>query len=382
MIPGVVYLNSSLVGEVGSRRKLETPAMLLDAEAFDRNIATMARLSQTNGVGLRPHAKTHKCAHIARVQMENGANGIACAKSGELLALFGAGITKLMLTAPLGSPRKIERLVQAAAKGAELIVVADREDLIAAYGDAARKAGAKLSVLVDCDLGLGRSGVTTPERVVALALAIRGQSHLEYAGVQAYSGQVQHIVDFEARRAANRQANERLDAMLAALREANLEPGIISGGGTGSHLLDFQEKLFTEVQAGSYVFMDEGYLPIDFHGTGEPVFATSLYIVTTVVGHGSGGDAITDAGTKSFGIDGPPPRAFLDGREIGTIVWAGDEFGRIKTAPGISAPPVGSRVECTVPHCDPTANLHVALHVVRDDMLVAIWPVEGRGFSD
>ena len=171
-------------------------------------------------------------------------------------------------------------------------------------------------------------------------------------------------------------------AIVDALTAANLKPGIVTGGGTGSHLLDFEDKILTEVQAGSYVFMDEGYRAVDLHGTGAPIFETAMFVAVTVIAHNAKGEAITDGGTKSFALDGPPPRAFLKGRELGIIGWAGDEFGRLKVHEGMSAPPVGTRLECTVPHCDPTANLYDVIHLVRGDVLEEIWPIEGRGLSD
>lgn len=382
MTRGVAALNLELVGVAGSRAALETPALLLDATAFERNVATLAALAKEAGTALRPHAKTHKCATIARAQLAAGAIGIACAKPGELLALFEAGIKPLMLTAPVASRRKIERLVQAAARGCDLTVVVDRIGLVADFGAAARAAQTTIAVLVDCDTGLGRTGATTPEAVVALARAIAAEDGLTYAGVQAYAGHVQHVHDNDARRLANRTANERLAAILAALAEAGLAARIVSGGGTGSHALDFEDRLLTEVQAGSYIFMDEAYRPVDLHGENGPVFDFAMYVAVTVIAHNSRGEAITDAGSKSFAIDGPQPRAYLDGREIGTIAWVGDEFGKLVPHEGIAVPPVGTRIECTVPHCDPTANLHDVIHLVRGDRLEALWPIEGRGLSD
>ncbi|BCH20321.1 alanine racemase [Mesorhizobium sp. L-8-10] len=382
MKSGVAALNAPLVGSAGSRSLLETPALLLDATAFEANIRILADLAAANGLGLRPHAKTHKCAGIAQRQMAAGALGIACAKPGELLALFDADVNKLMLTAPVASRLKIDRLAAAAARGADLTVVVDRVELVAAYGAAAREAGGRIAVLVDCDTGLGRTGVAEPEAAVALARAIRSEDCLVYAGIQAYAGHVQHVFGLEERRVANRAANERLKTIITALRAAGLAPAVVSGGGTGSHLLDFEDKLLTEVQAGSYVFMDEAYRPVDLHGTGADIFEFALLVAVTVIGHSASGEAITDGGTKSFAVDGPPPRAFLDGRELGLILWAGDEFGRLKTHPGIAPPPAGTRIECTVPHCDPTVNLHDAIHLVRGDALEAIWPIEGRGRSD
>lgn len=379
---GVAGLNEPLVGVAGGRAQLETPALLLDADRFEASLNGLAQMASFAGMGLRPHAKSHKCAEIAHRQMAAGALGIACAKPGELLALFDAGLTKLMLTAPVSSRVKIDRLTAAAARGLQLIVVADRPDLVAAFGASARAAGAHVSVLVDCDTGLGRTGVTTPEEALELARTITAQPALSYAGVQAYAGKVQHVFDHEERRAANAAANARLVPILEALRAAGLAPAIVSGGGTGSHLLDFEDHILTEVQAGSYVLMDEGYRPVDFHGTGERVFDFAMLVVVSVIGHSANGEAITDAGSKSFAVDGPQPRVYRDGVEIGTIAWAGDEFGRVKTREGIPPPPAGTRLECTVPHCDPTANLHDFIHLARGDTLEAIWAIEARGLSD
>lgn len=379
---GVAALNAPLVGIDDARARLETPALLLDAEAFEKNLRSLSDMARAHGVGVRPHAKSHKCAAIARRQLEAGAIGIACAKPGELLALFEAGIRKLMLTAPVASRLKIDRLAKAAAAGAELIVVVDRAELIAEFGAAARAAGAGIGVLVDCDTGLGRTGLTGPDEIVSLARAIEAEEGLSYLGLQAYAGQVQHIFDFAARRAANEIANDRLRAMLAALRSAGLSPRIVSGGGTGSHLLDFEARLLTEVQAGSYVFMDEAYRPVDMHGIGAAVFELAMRVAVTVIGHSASGEAITDGGTKSFAVDGPPPSAYLAGKEIGTIAWVGDEFGRLRTREGVAVPPAGARIECTAPHCDPTTNLHDVIHLVRGGRLDAIWPIEGRGLSD
>jgi len=382
MMRGVAELNAGLIGVAGGRDRLETPALLLDATAFEKNVARLAALARDAGIGLRPHAKTHKCSAIAKAQMTAGALGIACAKPGELLALFAAGIGSLMLTAPVASLRKIERLAGAAAAGCDLTVVVDRAELAARFAQAARAAGTTIAVLVDCDTGLGRTGVTTPEAAIALARAVAAEPGLSYAGVQGYAGNVQHVFEHGERRAANRAANQRLSAIVSALEAAGLAPGIVSGGGTGSHLLDFEDRVLTEVQAGSYVFMDEAYRPVDLHGRDTTPFDFALFVAVTVIAHSANGEAITDGGTKSFAVDGPPPRAFRDGVEIGTIAWAGDEFGRLKTHAGHAPPAAGTRLECTVPHCDPTANLHDVIHLVRAGTLEAIWPIEGRGLSD
>lgn len=379
---GAAAFNLKLVDMPGSRARLETPAAVLDLAMFERNIARLAEACGKAGLKVRPHAKSHKCAEIGRRQIAAGALGLCCAKPGELLALFEGGVTDLLLSAPIASPAKIDALAQAAARGARISVVVDRPDLIAAYADAARRHGTVFDVLVDLDVGLKRSGVATPEEAVALARAITLEHGLRYVGVQAYQGRVQHIDHFAERRAANRAMGRVLAAMLDALRQAGLPPQIVSGGGTGSHLLDGEEQLLTEIQAGSYVFMDEAYNSVDMHGRGGPEFEPALRVAVTVVGHSSAGFAITDGGSKSFALDGPPPRVFLGEAMVGRIEWCGDEFGRILPAPGFDTLPIGAVVECTVPHCDPTINLHDFLHVVSGDRLVSLWPVEARGRAD
>lgn len=379
---GAAALNLKLVDAPGSRARLETPAAVLDLDMFERNIARLAEACGKAGLKIRPHAKSHKCAEIGRRQIAAGALGLCCAKPGELLALFEGGVTDLLLSAPIASPAKIDALAQAAAKGGRISVVVDRPDLIAAYAEAARRHGTVIDVLVDLDVGLKRSGVATPEEAVALARAITLEDGLRYVGVQAYQGRVQHIDDFAERRAANRAMGRVLAAMLDALRHAGLAPEIVSGGGTGSHLLDGEEQLLTEIQAGSYVFMDEAYNSVDVHGRGGPEFEPALRVAVTVVGHSSAGFAITDGGSKSFAWDGPPPRVFFGDAMVGRIEWCGDEFGRILPEPGFETLPIGAVVECTVPHCDPTINLHDFLHVVSGDRLVSIWPVEARGRAD
>ncbi|KRE09944.1 hypothetical protein ASE63_05435 [Bosea sp. Root381] len=379
---GAAALNNPLIGEPGSRSRLETPAAVLDLDIFERNITTLADTCRRAGIAFRPHAKSHKCAEIARRQMAAGASGICCAKPGELLALFEGGANDLMLSAPIASPAKIDALARAAARGARIGVVVDRLDLVAAYAEAASRYGTRFNVFVDLDTGLKRSGVAKAQEAVALARAVADQPSLLYVGVQAYQGKVQHIGDFAARRSANDEANRTLAAMLEVLEQADLAPGIVSGGGTGSHLLDGQAQVLTEVQPGSYVFMDEAYNPVDIYGAGSPEFGPALRVAVTVVGHSSAGFAITDGGSKSFALDGPPPRVFRGGDLVGRIEWCGDEFGRILPESCHGTMPIGTVVECTVPHCDPTINLHDFLHVVAEDRLVALWSVEGRGRAD
>jgi D-serine deaminase-like pyridoxal phosphate-dependent protein len=379
---GAAALNQPLLHQPGGRRLLETPALVIDVDKLDRNIATLAAHSKARGLGLRPHAKSHKCARIAARQIAAGANGVSCAKPGELLALFAAGVGKLMLSAPVASAVKIDALAQACAAGAELIVTVDRPSLLAAYAAAAHRHTTAIGVFIDLDIGLGRSGVATAAEAVALARAAEAAPGLRYLGVQAYEGRAQHIADFAQRRVAHAASTAALRAILAALAAAGLPAQHVSGGGTGSCRLDIEDQVFTELQAGSYIFMDEAYLPVDIDGTGAPVFETALHVALTVIGHSSAGFAILDGGSKSLAVDGPPPQVFLAGRPVGRIEWCGDEYGRVLPASGAATLPIGAVVECTVPHCDPTLNLHDIAHIVAGDRLIDFWPIDARGRAD
>ncbi len=379
---GAAALNQKLLHRPGGRRELETPALLIDADRLDRNIATLAAQSRARGLGLRPHAKSHKCARVAARQIAAGANGVSCAKPGELLALFAAGVGKLMLSAPVASAAKIDALARASAEGAELIVTVDRLSLLDAYAAAARRHNTVVGVFVDLDIGLLRSGVATGPEAVALARAAEAAPGLRYLGVQAYEGRAQHIADFVQRRAAHADSTARLRGLLAALADAGLPAQYVSGGGTGSCRLDIDDQVFTELQAGSYIFMDEAYLPIDINGSGTPVFETALHVALTVIGHSSSGFAILDGGSKSLAVDGPAPRVYLNGRAVGRVEWCGDEYGRVLPASGCSALPIGTVVECTVPHCDPTLNLHDVAPIVSGDRLIDLWPIDARGRAD
>ena len=379
---GAVGLNQKLLHRPGGRRQLETPALLIDVDRLDRNIATLAARSRARGLGLRPHAKSHKCARIAVRQIAAGANGVSCAKPGELLALFAAGVGKLMLSAPVASAAKIDALAGASAAGAELIVAVDRLPLLDAYAAAATRHNTEIGVFVDLDIGLLRSGVATGAEAVALARACAAAANLRYLGVQAYEGRAQHIADFGQRRTSHAASTARLRGILAALADAGLPAQNVSGGGTGSCRLDTDDQVFTELQAGSYIFMDEAYLPIDIDGSGSPVFETALHVALTVIGHSSAGFAILDGGSKSLAVDGPPPRVYLDGRVVGRIEWCGDEYGRVLPASGCPVLPIGAVVECTVPHCDPTLNLHDVAHIVSGDRLIDFWPIDARGRAD
>src|SRR5260370_27261664 len=265
-------LHRHLIGQQGSRRSLNTPALVLDLDMLDRNIAEMAAFATAHKVKLRPHSKTHKSADIARRQIKAGALGVCCAKLGEAEALGEAGIEGLHITSPVVTPQAIARLIELNGKGGDLMVVVDHPANVEVLAAAAAKAGKPLTVIVDIDPGMHRTGVATPDAVVELVQKVKQLKSLKYAGVQFYCGRHQHIVSFAERKAEIEERTEYLKGVLAKLETAGLTPGIITGSGTGTHFIDAKLGVFTELQVGSYVFMGHNYHIFGLRGLDPPTF--------------------------------------------------------------------------------------------------------------
>lgn len=370
-------LHASLIGQQGSRAALNTPVLVLDREVLDRNIATMAALAKARGVTLRPHAKTHKSVAIGRRQIAAGAVGLCCAKLGEAEALAEGGIAGLHITSPVVTPQAIARLIALDAVSDGLSVAVDNPDNVAAIGHAASEAGQVIGVFIDLDPGIHRTGVASPDAAVALAQTIAAEPGLRYRGLQYYCGLQQHIEDYAARRAAIEERTAYLSVVIGALTEAGFAPDIVTGGGTGTHAIDLDLGVFTELQVGSYVFMDRQYNDCDLTGDGAAPFETSLFVDASVVSANTPGLSTIDAGFKSLSTDGGSP-SVADGAPANAhFLFMGDEHSALIGAEAHL--PIGRRVTLVVPHCDPTVNLYDFYHVVRDNTLIEIWPVSARG---
>lgn len=378
-----IALHAGLVGQQGSREQLNTPVLVVDRAALSANIATMAAFAASKGLKLRPHAKTHKSADIARLQLEAGAVGLCCAKIGEAEALAAEGVASgLLITSPVVSAPAIARLAALNLVTEGLKVVVDHPDNAAALGAAASASGKPLEVLIDLDPGIHRTGVASPLAAVALFEAIAAQPGLSYAGLQCYCGVQQHIEAFNVRKTALEDRGAYIREVIDALTAAGGAPAIVSGSGTGSHRIDAELGLFTEFQVGSYVFMDDQYLACDLAGEGADAspYQRSLFIDARVVSANSPGMVTVDAGFKAMSTDADPPQVVGGAPEGSRYFFMGDEHGALVPSSG-SPPPLGARVTLAAPHCDPTVNLYDAYHVVEGDTLVAIWPVTARGRS-
>ena len=375
-----IALHAHLIGQQGGRASLNTPALILDHDALTTNIARMAAFAKANGLALRPHAKTHKSGAIARLQIDSGAVGVCCAKIGEAEALADeSGIDSILITSPVVAPHAIARVIALHRRLGDLRVVIDHPDNAAALAAAAKDEPRPLKVLIDVDPGLRRTGVANAAAAVALAQAIRASSALSYLGVQFYCGREQHIADFQERRAAVAKRFDALRIVLDALAAIGAPAQIVTGGGTGTHEIDAALGVLTELQAGSYIFMDRQYLECALREDGALPFDTALFVDAHIVSANTPGMATLDAGFKAFATDGPTPHVHSGAPEGAEFVFMGDEHGAVR-APGAQFR-LAEIVTLTAPHCDPTVNLYDYYHVVRGDTLIRIWPISARGRS-
>lgn len=360
------------------RSDLATPALILDRAALDRNIRAMADFARTRGIALRPHAKTHKCAKIAQRQLAAGASGIACAKLGEAEALAAQGIGNLLITSPVVSEQAVARLIELNERIAGLAVAIDHP------ANAARLAAAvatkSLRVFIDIDPGFHRTGVTSAAAAVELAMRVGELAQLEYAGVQFYCGTDQHVASLAVRRAQIATKTAYLATVLSALAGAGFKAPIVSGGGTGSFAIDTALGVLTELQVGSYVFLDREYLDCEFD-TSAPVFEPALTIDTRVVSANTAGQVTVDAGLKAMSTEAGPPRVLQGADPASGFAFMGDEHGGLFTPAGADTPKLDQLITLLPPHCDPTVNLYDRYAVCDGATVVEFWPVTARGRS-
>ncbi len=357
--------------------ELDTPALLVDLDVLESNVARMRDMAAEAGLRCRPHSKTHKSPVVARMQTEAGAAGVCCAKLAEAEVMAAAGIGNLLVTTPVVGEGKIGRLLHLR-RSVPVAVVADHPANVAMLGEGARRAGIRLDVVVEVDIGQGRCGVRPGREAAELARAVDREPWLAFAGLQGYQGHVQMTEDARERGAAAGRGLALLDRSVAAVREAGLEAAVRTGGGTGTAPFDLAHGALTEIQPGSYVFMDSRYGGIGWPGGGTPPFGQALHVLAGVVSRPAPDRAVVDAGLKAASSDHGPPR--LADPASGVFEFGGDEHGIVRMADGGEVPlALGDRVRLVPSHCDTTVNLHDRFTVVRGDVVVDAWPVAGRG---
>ena len=356
---------------------VDTPALVIDLDAFERNLRAMAGNVAAAGVRFRPHSKTHKCAVIARRQMALGAVGVCCQKVSEAQALVRAGVPDVLVSNQVVGRRKIARLA-ALAREAKVGVCVDDADNAAEIGEAAAAAGVSIDVLVEVDVGAGRCGVAPGEEALALAQTVAATGGLRFAGLQAYHGSAQHIRDFADRRRAIESAAALASATVDLLAGEGIECGTVAGGGTGTWQFEAASGVYNELQAGSYIFMDVDYAEnLDESGRPFAAFEHSLFVYATVMSRPDRERAVLDAGLKSVATDRGLPR--VAEHDSAVVLKAADEHVVVDLSGSNAGAALGDRMRLIPGHCDPTANLYDWYVCVRGDRVEALWPIVARG---
>ena len=369
---------SPLIGT--SKWDLDTPALCVDLDKLAANIAKAQAVLTANGIAARPHAKTHKCAAIARLQLDAGAVGICTAKLSEAEALAAAGIDPICMTTANPSVSKVKRAMQLAKSNPRFVQAVDYAPNARDLSEAAAAIGITADVVIDVAAG-ARSGVPPGKEALDLATLVDSLPHLRLRGLLSYDGGAQHIVGFAARKQRALQGLEASVQVHEAMQAAGLSTEIFSGGGTGTYSVQHLTPRLTDVQVGSYVFMDMQYLGIGSEN-GDPVyrdFAVSLTVLATVLNNRFSGRLTTDAGAKALTIN--TPHAGVIGEAGFDYNAASDEFGVITYAHSAKDYRIGDRLELIVPHCDPVVNLYDHIYATRNDRVEAIWPITARGKS-
>ena len=356
---------------------VDTPALLLDLDAFERNVARLAQAVAGTPVRLRPHSKSHKCPVIALRQMASGAVGVCCQKVSEAEAMVFGGVPDVLVSNQIVGTPKIARLV-ALAKQARVAVCVDDPGNVMALNEAATSFGVRLPVLVEVNVGADRCGVEPGEPALTLAKQVAASSGLRFGGLQAYHGAAQHIRDYTRRKEAIDAAGEKTRRTVELLRRHGLTCEMVSGAGTGTYRFETGSGIWNELQAGSYVFMDADYMKnLKPDGTPGSEFEHSLFVYATVMSRPTKDRALLDAGLKALSVDSGMP--VVAGMPDVEYIRASDEHGKLTLHDPGRALPLGSKVRLIPGHCDPTVNLHDWYVCYRNDRVEALWPITARG---
>jgi len=358
---------------------INTPCLVLDLDALERNIKKMGDFAKSKGMRHRVHGKMHKSVDVALLQERLGGSvGVCCQKVSEAEVFARGGIKDVLVSNQVTQPEKIDRLARLPLLGARAICCVDDMDNIPNLSAAAVKHGTQIECLVEIDCGAGRCGVTTTPQVVELAKAIDAAEGLKFAGLQAYQGAMQHLDSYDERQAKTQIAIDMVRDAVETLKAEGLECDIVGGGGTGSYYFESGSGVFNELQCGSYAFMDADYgriLDKDGNRIDRGEWENALFILTSVMSHAKADKAIVDAGLKAQSVDSGLPVIF--GRDDVKYVKCSDEHGVVMDPTGVLK--VNDKLRLVPGHCDPTCNVHDWYVGVRGGKVESLWPVSARG---
>ncbi len=358
---------------------IQTPCLVLDLDALERNIKKMGDYAKAHGMRHRVHGKMHKSVDVAKLQVElGGACGVCCQKVSEAEVFARGGIKDVLVSNQVREPQKIDRLARMPKLGARAICCVDDITNVADLSAAAQKHGTQIECLVEIDCGAGRCGVTTTPEVIEIAKAIDAAPGLKFAGIQAYQGAMQHLDSYEERQGKTQIAIDMVRDAVDGLKAEGLECDIVGGGGTGSYYFESNSGVYNELQCGSYAFMDADYgriLDKDGNRIDQGEWENALFILTSVMSHAKADKAIVDAGLKAQSVDSGLP--FIYGRTDVEYVKCSDEHGVVADPHG--ALKVNDKLKLVPGHCDPTCNVHDWYVGVRGGKVENLWPVSARG---
>lgn len=357
--------------------EIDTPALVIDLDAFEYNLDHMAALLAPTGVKLRAHAKTHKSPVIAKLQMARGAVGQCVQKTTEAEVLAWGGIPDILISNEVVGAQKLARIC-ALARITNIAMCADDAGQIDAIERAAADAAIRLSVLVEIDVGAARAGVQPGPDAVDLAKRIAASRHLRFGGLQAYQGSAQHKRTVEERRKLIDAAVDASRRTVEQLRQQGLDCPIVGGAGTGTFQIEAASGIYTEMQAGSYVFMDADYARnLDAAGAPVSTFRHSLFVLSTVMSAPRQGLAVLDAGHKAVAVDSGLPTLWQ--KPDIRYVSASDEHGKLEVGSETGMPKIGEKLRLVPGHCDPTVDKYDWYVGVRNGRVECLWPVAARG---
>ena len=358
---------------------IQTPCLVLDLDALERNIVKMGDYAKAHGMRHRVHGKMHKSVDVAKLQERlGGAVGVCCQKVSEAEVFARGGIKDILVSNQVRDAAKIDRLARLPKFGARTIVCVDDVTNVAELSAAAVNHGTEIEVLVEIDCGAGRCGVTTTDAVIEIAKAVQAADGLTFTGIQAYQGAMQHLDSYEARKAKLDVAIAQVKDAVEGLKAEGIECELVSGGGTGSYYFESNSGVYNELQCGSYAFMDADYGRI-LDASGQRIdqgeWENAFFILTQVMSHAKPGLAVVDAGLKAQSVDSGLPVIF--GRTDVEYARCSDEHGTVLDPDNLLK--VGDKLRLVPGHCDPTANVHDWYVGVRGDKVEVLWPVSARG---
>ena len=368
--------------------KIHTPSLIIKKNYFLKNIKTMSKYSLINNINIRPHAKSHKMSTIAKIQIKHGAIGVCVATLYEAEIMIKNKIKGVLLTTPITNNYDKERLKKLIKLSKSFMMIIDNPISIKYLENISRENINKINVLVDCDImrigtnKISRTGARTIKEIVTIAGLINKHTNLNYIGITAYAGDVQHINNYNKRKIETTTRHNYLNKIINSLKKENLSPKIISGGGTGSHDIDTKSKLYTELQPGSYIYSDAEYDNVSIYKSKSNPYKAGLFVATSIISIIDKNNYIVDAGFKALSTDSQLLPIPLGNLPLGSkYSFMGDEHGKITIPKNSQILLLGETVYIQPTHCDPTVNLYDHCKIIINNKIKDSWKIDARGYG-